>query len=64
MKLIEKDGAPRNKGGRPKGSTSNYCYSSAQKKKIAVRRALKQKMSTIDLLNNEKRRDKEKIYKS
>ena len=27
--ILNKDGSPRKKGGRPKGSKSNYSYSSA-----------------------------------
>ena len=48
--ILNKDGSPRKKGGRPKGSTSKYSYSSEQKKKIAARKALKQKRSTVEKL--------------
>ena len=34
--ILNKDGSPRKKGGRPKGSKSNYSYSTSQKKKITA----------------------------
>ena len=60
--ILNKDGSPRKKGGRPKGSTSKYSYSSEQKKKIAARKALKQKRSTVEKLEK-KLRSKKQILK-
>ena len=60
--ILNKDGSPRKKPGRPKGSKSHYNYSTKQKKKSAAKRALTQKRRTVEKLEK-KLRSKKQILK-
>ena len=44
---LTKAGLPRKKGGRPKGKTSNYHYSSSTKAKMNARRSVSKKKKRI-----------------
>jgi len=57
--ILNKDGTPRKKGGRPKGSKSTYNYSTQNKKKIAARQALKRKRNTVEKLEKKLRSKKQ-----
>ena len=67
--VLKKDGTPKKKAGRPKGSTSQYNYHSEVKAKIQARRSVsKQKKDIKNLtnkLNNKKTRlkNKEEVFK-
>ena len=50
---LTKAGLPRKKGGRPKGRTSNYHYSSSTKAKINSRRSVSKKKKRIKQLQNQ-----------
>ena len=50
--ILKKDGTPRKKGGRPKGTKSNYTYSDEQKAKMAARRAVSKKQKAIQKIEN------------
>ena len=50
---LTKAGLPRKKGGRPKGRTSNYHYSSATKAKMNARRSVSKKKKRIKQLQNQ-----------
>ena len=60
--ILNKDGSPRKKSGRPKGSKSTYNYSTQNKKKITARQALKRKRNTVEKLEK-KLRSKKQILK-
>ena len=50
--LLKKDGTPRKKGGRPKGSKSIYNYSRSQKEKIKARRKIRAKETQVKKLKS------------
>ena len=50
---LTKAGLPRKKGGRPKGRTSNYHYSSSTKAKMNARRSVSKKKKRIKQLQNQ-----------
>jgi len=50
---LKKDGTPRKKGGRPKGSTGNYGFHSSTKAKMNARRAVSKKKKRISQLKNQ-----------
>ncbi len=50
---LTKAGLPRKKGGRPKGKTSNYNYSSSTKAKMNARRSVSKKKKRIKQLQNQ-----------
>ena len=49
--VLKKDGTPRKKGGRPKGSKSVYNFSNAEKTKMAARKAVKRKEDSLKKLS-------------
>ena len=59
--ILKKDGTPRKKGGRPKGSKSNYAYSSAVQKKQAARRSLTSKRKAVEKLEKKLRSKKQTL---
>ena len=59
--ILNKDGSPRKKPGRPKGSKSHYNYSTKQKKKSAAKRALTQKRRTVEKLEKKLRSKKQAL---
>ena len=59
--ILNKDGSPRKKGGRPKGSKSKYFLSSKQKKKNSAKRALTAKRKTVEKLENKLRSKKQTL---
>jgi len=59
--ILKKDGTPRKKGGRPKGSKSKYVYSAAQKKKMAAKRSLTSKRKTVEKLEKKLRSKKQTL---
>ena len=48
--ILNKDGSPRKKSGRPKGSKSAYHFTKQNQKKITARQALKRKRNTVEKL--------------
>ena len=67
--VLKKDGTPKKKAGRPKGSTSQYNYHSEVKAKIQARRSVSKQKKDIkhltNKLNNKKTRlkNKEEVFK-
>ena len=59
--ILNKDGSPRKKSGRPKGSKSTYNYSRQNKKKITARQALKRKRDTVEKLEKKLRSKKQAL---
>ena len=59
--ILNKDGSPRKKSGRPKGSKSTYNYSTQNKKKITARQALKRKRNTVEKLEKKLRSKKQAL---
>ena len=59
--ILNKDGSPRKKSGRPKGSKSTYNYSTKNKKKITARQALKRKRDTVEKLEKKLRSKKQAL---
>lgn len=60
--ILNKDGSPRKKGGRPKGSKAKYSFSTKEKVKQAARKSLTAKRKTVDKLEK-KLRSKKQILK-
>jgi len=60
--ILNKDGTPRKKSGRPKGSKSAYYFTKQNQKKITARQALKRKRNTVEKLEK-KLRSKKQILK-
>ena len=59
--ILNKDGSPRKKSGRPKGSKSTYNYSRQNKKKITARQSLKRKRDTVEKLEKKLRSKKQAL---
>ena len=57
--ILKKDGTPKKKAGRPKGSKSNYNFHSKTKAKIAARQSLKSKKKTIKKLESQLKNKKQ-----
>ena len=61
--ILKKDGTPKKKAGRPKGSKSNYNFHSKTKAKIAARQSLKSKKKTIKKLESQLKNKKQYLYR-
>ena len=67
--VLKKDGTPKKKGGRPKGSSSQYNYHSSTKAKIQARRSVAKQKRDIKSLSNKleskksKLKNKEEVFK-
>ena len=59
--ILNKDGSPRKKGGRPKGSKSTYSFSTKQKTKQAARKSLTSKRKTVEKLEKKLRSKKQTL---
>ena len=60
---LKKDGTPKKKAGRPKGSKSNYHYHSKTKAKINARRAVNNKKKRIKKLQTQISNQKQSLKK-
>ena len=60
--ILNKDGTPRKKSGRPKGSKSAYHFTKQNQKKITARQALRRKRDTVEKLEK-KLRSKKQVLK-
>ena len=67
--VLKKDGTPKRKAGRPKGSTSQYNYHSEVKAKIQARRSVSKQKKDIKHLTNKlntkktRLKNKEEVFK-
>lgn len=67
--VLKKDGTPKKKAGRPKGSTSQYNYHSEVKAKIQARRSVSKQKKDIKHLTNKlntkktRLKNKEEVFK-
>ena len=59
--ILNKDGTPRKKSGRPKGSKSAYHFTKQNQKKITARQALKRKRNTVEKLEKKLRSKKQTL---
>jgi len=59
--ILNKDGSPRKKGGRPKGSKSTYSFSTKEKTKNAARKSLTSKRKTVEKLEKKLRSKKQTL---
>ena len=59
--ILNKDGTPRKKSGRPKGSKSAYHFTKQNQKKITARQALKRKRNTVEKLEKKLRSKKQAL---
>jgi len=62
--VLKKDGTPRKKGGRPKGSKSVYNFSNAEKTKMAARKAVKRKEDSLKKLSKKLTKTKKSLANS
>jgi len=62
--ILKKDGTPRKKVGRPKGSKSNYAFHSSTKAKQQATRSLKNKQKTIKKLETKLSNKKEHLKRT
>ncbi len=62
--VLKKDGTPRKKGGRPKGSKSVYNFSKAEKTKMAARKAVKRKEDSLKKLSKKLTKTKKSLANS
>ena len=60
--ILKKDGTPRKKGGRPKGSVNELSYSDEQKAKVSAKKSILRKEKNIKKLE-EKLNNSRKSYK-
>jgi len=61
--ILKKDGTPKKKTGRPKGSKSNYNFHSKTKAKFAARKSLSSKKKTIKKLESQLSNKKQYLKK-
>ena len=59
--ILNKDGSPRKKSGRPKGSKSAYHFTKQNQQKITARQALKRKRNTVEKLEKKLRSKKQTL---
>ena len=59
--LLNKDGTPRKKSGRPKGSKSAYHFTKQNQKKITARQTLRRKRDTVEKLEKKLRSKKQAL---
>ena len=62
--ILKKDGTPKKKAGRPKGSKSNYHFHTATKAKYAAKRSLREKKKVIKKLESKLSNKKEYLKKT